>query len=271
MAMADSMAAVSSIAIQGMASPPDYAENGEDAVATYTVTVADAAGAVWSLTGDDAAEFMVTDGMLSFTTPPDYENPVGYGRGQHLHGDGGGDLSSDATVSDMLEVTVTVTNVDEPGMVTLWASPTDPLTMAPQVGKTITGLVVDPDGGVTGQMWQWSRTMDTADMNSWKDITDATNDAYMVMADDEGYYLRVMATYTDAVGTAMVDSEPTMMVAAEAVEMTLLERYDANPKNGKIDRLEVLDAIRDFLFNETIERDDVVDVIRLFIFRAGSR
>ena len=68
--------------------------------------------------------------------------------------------------------------------------------MAPQVGDTITGLVMDPDGTVTGEMWQWSRTMDTADMiGSWMDITDATNDAYMVMAGDTGHYLRVMATY----------------------------------------------------------------------------
>ena len=36
----------------------------------------------------------------------------------------------------------------------------------------------------------------------------------MVTADDTGYYLRVMATYTDAAGTdmAMVYSMPTMMV-----------------------------------------------------------
>ena len=36
--------------------------------------------------------------------------------------------------------------------------------------------------------------------------------------------------------------------------------------NGQIDRPEVLDAIRDFVFNQTIERDDVVAVIRLFVF-----
>ena len=59
------------------------------------------------------------------------------------------------------------------GEVTLWAG-TDALTMAPQVGETITGAVMDPDGGVTGETWQWSRTMDTADMNSWMDIQDAT-------------------------------------------------------------------------------------------------
>ena len=58
--------------------------------------------------------------------------------------------------------------------------------------------------------------MDTADMNSWMDIQGATNAAYMVTAGDAGYHLRVMATYTDAVGTdmAMEDSMPTMMVTA---------------------------------------------------------
>ena len=87
-------------------------------------------------------------------------------------------------------------------MVTLWAG-ADALTMAPQVGETITGAVMDPDGGVTGETWQWSRTMDTADMSSWMDITGATAAAYMVTEGDTGYYLRVMATYTDAAGTDM--------------------------------------------------------------------
>ena len=45
---------------------------------------------------------------------------------------------------DMMDVTVTVTNVDEPGMVTLWASPTVALTVPPQVGDTITGAVMGP-------------------------------------------------------------------------------------------------------------------------------
>ena len=37
-------------------------------------------------------------------------------------------------------------------------------------------------------------------MNSWMDIQDANAAAYMVTAGDTGYYLRVMATYTDAAG-----------------------------------------------------------------------
>ena len=138
--------------------------------------------------------------------------------------------------------------VDEPGMVTLWAG-TVALTMAPQVGETITGLVVDPDGGVTGMMWQWAKSRD---MSSWMDIQDATDAVYTVTADDGGYYLRVMATYTDAVGmdTAMVYSMPTMMVA-EAPGGTELERliarYDTSG-NDNIEKGELFDAINDYLF-----------------------
>ena len=99
-------------------------------------------------------------------------------------------------LSDTITVTITVTEAGEQmGEVTLWDG-TDALTMAPQVGDTITGAVMDPDGGVTGETWQWAR-MDTAGV--WMDITGATDAAYMVTADDTGYYLRVMATYMDAV------------------------------------------------------------------------
>ena len=273
MAMADSMAAVSSIAVQGLASPPDYAENGMDALATYTATGVHAAGAVWSLTGDDAAEFKVTDGMLSFTTPPDYENPSDMGEDNTYMVTVVATSASDATVSDMLEVTVTVTNVDEPGMVTLWASSADPLTMAPQVGETISGAVMDPDNpddDATVDSWQWSRTMDTADMSSWMEITDATNSAYMVMEGDTGYYLRVMATYTDAVGTDMdmdmAYSMPTMMVVpVGGGDHPLVTKFDYNG-NGQIDKSDVVDAINAYLDEvEGISKTDVIDLINYYL------
>ena len=113
----------------------------------------------------------------------------------------------------MITVTITVTNEEETGEVTLWAG-ADALTMAPQVGDTITGAVMDPDVGVTGETWQWAKTKTPDMMESWMPITGATNAAYMVAAGDTGYYLRVMATYMDAVGTdmAMEYSPATMMV-----------------------------------------------------------
>ena len=196
----------------------NYAENGTGMVATYGAAGPDAAGATWSLSGADAGAFSISSagGVLTFMASPNYESPA----------DANTDNTymvmvnaNDGTNDAMKAVSVRVTNVEEMGEVTLWAG-TDALTMAPQVGETITGAVMDPDGGVTGETWQWSRTIDAADMNSWMDIQDATDAAYMVTTDDTGYHLRVMATYTDAAGTDMAReySMPTMMVTV-VVEM----------------------------------------------------
>ena len=68
--------------------------------------------------------------------------------------------ANDGTNDAMKTVSVRVTNEEEMGEVTLWAG-ADALTMAPQVGDTITGAVMDPDGGEMVESWQWSRTIDT--------------------------------------------------------------------------------------------------------------
>ena len=54
----------------------DYAENSNSSVATYSV--ADATGTItWSLWGDDKNDFSISSaGVLTFRTPPDYENPA---------------------------------------------------------------------------------------------------------------------------------------------------------------------------------------------------
>ena len=172
-------------------------------------------------------------------------------------------------LSDTITVTITVTEAEEQmGEVTLWASASVPLTMAPQVGETITGAVMDPDGGEMVESWKWARSMN---MTDWDEITGATDATYMTVAMDEGYYLRVMATYTDAVGmdTAMVYSMPTLMVVGAEAEDTLLDRYDAN-NTGEIEKSEVIQAIKDYFAGvqnptlDALSKDDVVDVIKLY-------
>ena len=245
-----------------------YAENDEDAVATYTASGAMADDAMWTLMGDDETHFTITGGMLKFSSAPDFEMPRGMAMSDTntntymvtVKAEAGGEMA-------MQPVTVTVTNEEETGEVTLWAG-MDALTMAPQVGETITGAVMDPDGGVTGETWQWARTTTPDMMASWMAIAGETNADYMVAAGDTGHYLRVMATYTDAVGTDM-DMEysmPTMMVVAEA-EDTLLAEYDAN-RNGQIDKSEVIKAINDYLFGEVgiISKADVIRLINLYLF-----
>ena len=212
------------------------------------VVATDSGILTYMLGGADAASFDIdrATGQLQTKAKLDYETKDSY------------EVMVTATdpdsASDMITVTVTVTNEEETGEVTLWAG-TDALTMAPQVGDTITGAVMDPDDGVMVESWQWSRTMDTADMSSWIDIPGETNAAYTVTEGDTGYYLRVMATYTDAVGTdtAMVYSMPTMMVGAEAGD-PLLAEYDKSG-NGKIDFEDALGAVAIYF---TISRSDAL-------------
>ena len=51
-------------------------------------------------------------------------------------------------------ITINVTNVDEPGVVTLSLSGTA------ETGAVITAALSDPDGSVAGQAWQWQRSTD---------------------------------------------------------------------------------------------------------------
>ena len=156
------------LAISGMTSV-DYAENGTGMVAMYSATGPESADAMWSLEGDDAGQFSITNGgMLTFKSAPDYEN------------------AADDGMDNMYMVTVKA--------------------------------------------------------------TDGTN---MAMSD-------VVVTVTDVV-------EDTTPVIGDD---TLLDRYDTDDSgvSGEIDRSEVIMAINDYLFDETISRADVIAVINLYLF-----
>ena len=113
---------------------------GEDIGNPVAANDANGDALTYALGGTDAASFDIDPdtGQLMTLAALDYETKASY------------EVTVTATdpdsASDMITVTITVTNEEEPGMVTLWASATDALTMAPQVGETITGAVMDPDG-----------------------------------------------------------------------------------------------------------------------------
>ena len=99
--------------------------------------------------------------------------------------------------ADTINVTITVTNEEEPGTVTL-------STNQPSARVKITATLTDPDGGVAGTIWQWARTSDPSDLTNppWTDITDATSNAYTPPDGDVGYYLRATASYNDGEGNS---------------------------------------------------------------------
>ena len=218
-------AAVTDVAITDGPMAMDYMENGTDAVGTYTAH--STASISWSVEGDDAGDFNISSGgMLSFNASPDYEAPM------DMDMDNTYMVTVVATAGDamaMREVTVTVTNVDEAGTVTL--SPTHLV-----VGTEVIAVVSDPDMSITNTAWQWARS---ADGTAYNDIAGATSDTYTVADADGGMYLQATASYDDGEGTGKSAS------AATTVSADVAGSYDTNGVPG-IQISELFAAIDDY-------------------------
>ena len=94
----------------------NYAENGTTIVATYSATDPDGDGVTWSVAGTDAARFSISeDGELTFRSPPDYESPNDANTDNVYEVTIG---ASDGNLASTLDVEVTVTDVNESGVVT---------------------------------------------------------------------------------------------------------------------------------------------------------
>ena len=246
------------MAVALTADGPDTAsrpENSTGMVATYTASGPGSDIATWSTEGADRGDFRISnDGMLTFASSPNYEMPA----------DADMDnvymvtvKATSGTNTDTLEVTVTVTNAEDDGVVTL--SP-----MAPSVDAEITATLTDEDGDIIGTTWQWSRST-TIDDGSFTDIDTATSMTYTpVEADDVGYYLRATASYTDGHGSGKTAMENTASMVTVAAADRLLADYDSND-NGVIDRRDVVVAIGRYINGDGTTRADVVALIGRYI------
>ena len=168
---------------------------------------------VWTLEGADRELFTIERGELTFKASPDHENPT----------DRGSNGSYDVTVVASTKrhtaeqhVTVTVTDVDESGTLTFSSD-------QPQAGTALTATLTDPDARISISSWRWHKSPNSTDPDSWLDATgrgartatytpgegDAPPDG------DEGLYLRVSVTYTDAFGSKALDPVTTLTVRAK--------------------------------------------------------
>ena len=167
-----------------------HAENSAMEVARFTAEDPERARIRWSLSGTDGDRFAISrDGVLTFARPPDFENPDDDdNNNEYLLEVRARAGPSDPVVED---VTVTVSDVDEDGVVVL-SSP------QPQIGTPLEATVTDPDGVLGVRTWTWQRSLDGA---SWTDITAATTRSYTPADADDGYHLHVQAAYLDGTGT----------------------------------------------------------------------
>ena len=188
----------------------EYEENSDQQVDRFNARDPEGGNVYWSLTGDDASHFSLSTSKggstgLNFKSPPDYEMPSGGGATGTANvykvtvqaGDGGADPFLEYAV------TVTVTDVNEPGKIVL-------TQVQPQVGTGVgamaaDGTVIDADAANIAKIdpdtasavsWQWARSSSMD--GTYTDIEkNATSHTYTPVEGDIGMFLMATATYLD--------------------------------------------------------------------------
>ena len=164
-----------------------------EVLATYMANDPDAGDSLtWFLFNHDAGDFTIVGGVLKFSSVPNFESPA----------DNGGNNVYDMTVNvrdntgsgadNSINVTVNVTNVDEPG--------TASFSGALLGGSTLTASVTDPDviNGTPSYQWQRGNTSS----GSFSNIpANGTSETYVPVAADVGKYLKVQVSYADMQGS----------------------------------------------------------------------
>ena len=163
-----------------------YPENAEGPVQSFTAEDEEGDAIEWSLEGDDAGDFDITGGVLTFKSSPDFEEPADKDENNTY-------LVTLVATGGKQAVEVKVTDKDEPAEVTFTGN------QQPQVGNPFQAKVEDPDGDgrTTGNSWRWSKSMDPSDESSWMEISGAISSSYTPKTADDGYFLIATVTYSD--------------------------------------------------------------------------
>ena len=174
---------------------PSVKENSSSMVARYTATDPERDTLTWSVPLQHRLSFWISDrGQLYFRNLVSFESGARYGVVVIATDD-----DVDNPLSHEVLVTITVENVEEPGVVTI-SPPRGWVDVTTQFNAALS----DDDGGVTGTTWQWARSPNGR--SRWTDIASATLDSYTVTADDANQYLRATASYTDGQGSGKTAS-----------------------------------------------------------------
>jgi len=183
---------------------PSFEENSDRPIATYTGTDPERGTLSWSVDNDD--DFFITQsGQLYFASPPNYEDQTSY-----LVTITATDDDPIVSLSGSLSITVTVTDVEEPGVVTI-------TPLRGWIGTRFEAELTDGDGSVTREAWKWERSRNRS---SWEEITGASEDNYTADADDVGHFLRAAVSYSDRRGGNKEAAAETRSLIGEAQPTT---------------------------------------------------
>ena len=218
----------------------------------------------FGLTGSDSQYFEIdaSTGQIRTTQELDYETTTtSLYITVTLH-DGKGVVGGTGVVTDDDEVDVrkifdiTVTDVEEEGVVTL-------SSMEPEVGVQLEATLEDGDGNISGESWQWARSENG--QIGWINISGATSSSYTPVDTDRDFYLRASVTYTDRRGpgksaqafTEQVfgENRPPTFPSTENGQRSIAENTAADQNVGAA--LTAIDADLDTL-TYTLEDADAV-------------
>ena len=209
------------------------AENNEEAaLVDAAIAASDPNGdpLTFSLTGNDAGTFTIDNSGQIRTAPGirlDYEEKSSYGSitvqvSDQKNAAGEYDNTVDAT----LNITIEVTDANDPGVVT-FSNP------YPTRSVNLTTSLHDQDGPESGRTWQWASSPAATD--AFTNISGATSASYTPVAADVGHHLRATVTYTDGISqddTASGSTENTVGELLSFVSSGYTRHIFENPPEG---------------------------------------
>ena len=223
----------------------EYEENDTRPVATYIAFDPEGATVTWRLSGADSGEFSINDGVINFNEPPDHEAPADANRDNIYELTI--EASDDTTNTGNMDVTVTVTNVNEAPE---FATETDTRTVEENTGagQNIGALVAatDPDASDTltytlGGADRASFDIDASSgqLRTKDDLDHETKTSYTVTVtatdrSNESDTITVTITVTDVNETPVVTGQSSVDYAENGTGT--VATYDADdPERVSID------------------------------------
>ena len=182
------------IAVANVSASRSVAENSAAGTAVgdpVTLTSLDL-DVTYSLGGDDAESFAVDSETGQITvgegTTLDFEARDSYSVSVNATDATGGEVG--------IAVAIAVENVNEPGTLTLSSD-------AAAFGEALSATLEDPDGGISDVSWEWQ----WSELGStWVLIPGGLTASYTPTETDGGLLLRVVVEYSDAAGSATIES-----------------------------------------------------------------
>ena len=227
-------------------------------VGTVAATDPDRDDLTHSVGGTDAAAFnevFVMDPATGRMTvragaSPDYETKASYSLTVRVT-DGenaSGRVQVNATADDTVAVTMTVTDLEEPGVVVLSGDTV-------RVEVPVTATLSDPDGSTSEITWQWQKS--ATETGTFDDIGGATSDEYTPAGGDQGAWLRAEASYTDRRGPSKNAASPAREVLPPPYRALVSNIGRAHGNPGEItpasETQEFADAAQGFTTGSTAE------------------